>query len=287
MSLCRLHRHGDSLVHRHMPAGPAPLLPAIAPSREDLVVWVACLCPWSWRADLCARAGMPGVLGPALSLPALQGGKATHDTIAAQNIAVLRRGGMLPQASVSPAAMRATRALLRRRVPLTRTRAALLAHIQPPTRQDTLPESGQQLASKAHRDGVAERCPAPAVPKRVAVARALMACYAQCRREVAWTSVPTAPPHHAPPVSRRPSVPGIGPMVRVGLLDERPALTRCPRVQDVVSSCRVVTGPKDSAGQRAGTAGTKLGQASLTWACSAAAGRCRRTHPAGQKSLAR
>jgi len=35
------------------------------------------------------------------------------------------RGGMLPQASVSPAAMRATRDLLRRRTHLMRTRAEL------------------------------------------------------------------------------------------------------------------------------------------------------------------
>src|SRR2546428_7122405 len=136
MSLCLLHRDGEILVHRHMPAGPAPLLTAIAPSREDVVVCVAGLFTRYGLADLCAREGLPCVLGHALSMQAIHGGNATNDTSDAQTMALLLRGGMLPQASVSPADMRATRARLRRRVPLTRTRAALLAHLQQTTSQD-------------------------------------------------------------------------------------------------------------------------------------------------------
>ena len=43
---------------------------------------------------------------------------AKNDRIDARKIAVLLRGGLLPPASVSPAARRATRALRWRRVPL-------------------------------------------------------------------------------------------------------------------------------------------------------------------------
>jgi hypothetical protein len=63
-----------------------------------VVVCVAGICTWYWLADLCARAGLPFVLGHALSMKALHGGKAKNDQIAAQKIAVRRRGGMLPQA---------------------------------------------------------------------------------------------------------------------------------------------------------------------------------------------
>jgi hypothetical protein len=66
---------------------------------------------------------MPFVLSHALSMPAIHGGKATHDRIDAHTSAVRLRGGMLPQASAYPAAMRATRDLLRRRMPRMRTRA--------------------------------------------------------------------------------------------------------------------------------------------------------------------
>ena len=98
---------------------------------------------------------------------------------------------------------------------------------------------------------------------------------------------PTAPPPDAQTVSRLHSVPGLGTMVRVVLLDEMPASTRVPRVQDGVSSCRVVTGAKASAGKREGTSGTAIGPASLPWAFSAAAVLGLRTPPAGHKSLAR
>jgi hypothetical protein len=138
MYLWIVNREGEILVHRHMPAGPEPFLKAIAPYRADLVVCVECLFTWYWLADLCAREGMPVVLGHALYMKAIHGGKAKHDQIASQKIAALLRGGMLPQADVDPAAMRATRDLLRRRMHLAHKRAELLAHVQHTTSQDNL-----------------------------------------------------------------------------------------------------------------------------------------------------
>jgi hypothetical protein len=86
--------------------------------------------PGTWLADLCAREGIPFVLGHALDMNTIHGGKAKHDKIDVHKMAVWLRGGMLPQAYAYPAAMRATRDLLRRRMPRMRTRAELLAHIQ-------------------------------------------------------------------------------------------------------------------------------------------------------------
>jgi transposase len=115
MDVCLLSQDGE--IRRQRPRQPSPetWLTAMAPSRADLVVAVDGLLTWDWRADRCAQAQMPCVLGPALSMKALPGGQATHDTIDAQNSAVRRRGGRLPQASVYPAERRATRDLLRRR----------------------------------------------------------------------------------------------------------------------------------------------------------------------------
>lgn len=79
----------------------------------------------TWLADLCGHAGLPFVLGHALSMTAIHGGNAHNDTSDAHKIAALWRGGMLPQASGYPATRRATRDLLRRRIHLLRTRAEL------------------------------------------------------------------------------------------------------------------------------------------------------------------
>src|SRR5437667_12602502 len=130
MYACILDQHGEMRLHRNMKASPETFLKAIAPYRDDVVVAVECIFTWYWLADLCTHEGIPFVLGHALSMKAIHGGKAKNDTIDAQKIAVLLRGGMLPQAYVSPAAMRATRDVLRRRMPLMRKWAALLAHVQ-------------------------------------------------------------------------------------------------------------------------------------------------------------
>ena len=116
-----------------MPASPEPFLKTIVPYREDVVVCVECLFTWSWLADLCAREGMACVLGHALSMQAIHGGKAKNDQIDAQKIAVLLRGGRLPQAYVYPADRRPTRDLLRRRMSRVRQRAELLTHVQQTT----------------------------------------------------------------------------------------------------------------------------------------------------------
>jgi Transposase len=166
MSVCILSQDGEVVLHRNMAARPEALLKAIAPYRDHMVIAVAWIFTWYWLAALCAQEGLPFVLGHALSRTALHGGKATNAKSDSQNLAVLLRGGLLPQADGYAAALRATRDLRRRRVPLTRQRAERLAHILKTPSQYTLPESGKQLASKGQRDAVAERCLAPAVPTR-------------------------------------------------------------------------------------------------------------------------
>ena len=70
--------------------------------------------------------------------------------------------------------MRAPRDLLRRRMPLMRKRAELLAPVQHTNSQSNVPEIGKKIASKANRTGVAERFSAPAVQQSIAVDLALI-----------------------------------------------------------------------------------------------------------------
>src|SRR5262250_1885178 len=287
MYLCVLNQDGEILVHRNMPAGPEPFLKAVAPYREDLVVCVECIFTWYWLADLCAREGIPFVLGHALYMKAIHGGKAKNDKIDSQKIAVLLRGGMLPQAYVYPAEMRATRDLLRRRMHLTRKRAELLAHVQNTNSQYNLPAIGKKIAYKANRGGVAERFPDPAVHKSVEVDLALIDFYDQLLRDLELTIVRTAKPHDAQTLYLLQSVPGIGKILSLVLLYEIHDITRFPRVQDFVSYCRLVKCAKESAGKRYGTVGKKIGNAYLKWAFSEAAVLFLRNNPQGQKWLAR
>ena len=118
MYLCILDADAEVVLHKNMPSSPAAFLRAVAPYRENLVVSAECIFTWYWLADLCRREGIEFVLGHALYMRAIHGGKAKNDRIDARKIAGMLRGGMMPMAYVYPAEMRATRDLLRRRLHL-------------------------------------------------------------------------------------------------------------------------------------------------------------------------
>ena len=287
MYVCILSHDGELLLHRNMNAAPEPFLKAVAPYREGLVVAVECIFTWYWLADLCAAQGIPFVLGHALSMKAIHGGKAKNDKIDSQKIAALLRGGMLPQAYVYPAEMRATRDLLRRRTHLMRKRAELLAHVQNTNSQYNLPEIGKKIAYKANREGVAERFEDPAVHKTIEVDLALITYYDQMLSDLELFILKTAKQHDAQTLYLLQTVPGIGKILSLVLLYEIHQIDRFPRVQDFASYCRLIKCAKESGGKRLGTSGNKIGNAHRKWAFSEAATLFLRGNEPGQKLLAR
>ena len=130
MYVCILDTAGQVLVHRNVASTPEDFLEVVAPYRDDLVVAAECMFTWYWLADVCAAEDIHFVLGHALAMKAIHGSKAKNDKVDSFKIVSLLRGGLLPQAYVYPAAMRATRDLIRRRLHLVRKRGQLLAHIQ-------------------------------------------------------------------------------------------------------------------------------------------------------------
>ncbi len=140
---------------REEPAGQPFGLPStrVKPFRDGLVVrGVECMFAWYWLADLCEREKIPFVLGHALAMRAIHGGKTKTDKIDAAKLAGLLRGGVFPQAYVYPKAKRATRDLLRRRSIFVRQRAHLIAHIQNTNSQYNLPPFAKKLTYAGNRN---------------------------------------------------------------------------------------------------------------------------------------
>jgi hypothetical protein len=136
--VCILNQDGETVVHRNLPADPDAFLSLVAPYREDIAIAVECTFTWYWLADLCAREKIPFVLGHALYMKAIHGGKTKNDRLDSRKIAGLLRGGMFPIACVYPAEMRGAPDLMRRRTYLVRKRADLLTHIQNSNSQNNL-----------------------------------------------------------------------------------------------------------------------------------------------------
>ncbi|VAW26570.1 Mobile element protein, partial [hydrothermal vent metagenome] len=114
MYLCILNQEGETVLHRNIRTNPEIFLRAIKPYREDIVVCAECMFTWYWLADLCVVEHIPFILGHALYMRAIHGGKSKNDKIDSHKIAALLRGGLIPMAYVYPRKMRATRDLMRR-----------------------------------------------------------------------------------------------------------------------------------------------------------------------------
>jgi transposase len=287
MYICILDAEGTVRVHRNGPATPEHFLATIAAYREDLVVAVECIFTWYWVADLCAQEGIAFVLGHALYMKAIHGGKAKNDKIDSHKIAVLLRGGMLSMAYVYPPEMRATRDLLRRRCHFMRKRAELLTHVQNTASQYTLAPFGKKIAYKANRTDVAEQFSDPEVRKSIETNLALLDHYDRLLTDLELHLTRRAKVHDVNAFYRLRSVPGIGQILALVLLYEIHDIHRFPRVQDFVSYCRLVKCAKQSDGKTYGYSGKKIGNAHLKWAFSEAAILCLRQNPAAQRYVAR
>ncbi len=269
--VCIIDSEGMIVKHKNIDATPEAFMNIIRDWREDIVVAVECMFAWYWLSDLCRKENIPFVLGHALYMKAIHGGKAKNDRIDAHKIAALLRGGMIPTAYVYPSEMRATRDLLRRRNHLMRKRADLLAHIQNTNHQYNLPAFHKSICYKGNREGVAERFSDECVRKSMAVDLSLIDHYDQLLRKLEYYICKKAKAHDPEALFRLLSVPGIGQTLSLIILYEIHDISRFPSVQDFVSYSRLVKSAKESAGKRYGTSGAKIGNAHLKWAFSEAA----------------
>ncbi len=269
--VCIIDKEGTVVKHKNIDATPEAFLNIIRDCREDLVVAVECMFAWYWLADLCKKENIPFILGHALYMKAIHGGKAKNDRIDSHKIAALLRGGMMPEAYVYPAEMRATRDLLRRRNHLMRKRAELLAHIQNTNHQYNLLPFKKAIAYKGNREGVAERFNDECVRKSMDVDISLIDHYDKLLKKLEYYIDKKAKVHDPEALFRLRSFPGIGHTLALIILYEVHDINRFLRVQDFVSYSRLVKSAKESAGKRYGTSGAKIGNAHLKWAFSEAA----------------
>jgi transposase len=278
MYVCILDAAGQVRLHRNVPSTPEALLATVAPYRDDLVVAAECMFTWYWLADVCAAEGIPFVLGHALAMKAIHGGKAKNDKIDSYKIAVLTRGGMLPEAYVYPALMRATRDLLRRRLHLVRKRGQLLAHVAHLRYQYQLTAGATAPVDEARLE--------TSVRTSLEVDRSLVAHYDTLVATLEGTIEREAQRHDAEALQRLRSVPGIGRILGLTLLYEIHDITRFARVQEFASYARLVKCLKQSGGKTLGTSGGKMGNVYLKWAFSEAAVQFLRHTAEGKKIVA-
>ena len=96
--VCILDQQGNKLVHQKIGADPLALLRLLEPYMGNIVVGVECMHCWYWVSDFCQTHEVDFVLGHALYMKAIHGGKAKNDKIDSYKIASLLKGGNFPLA---------------------------------------------------------------------------------------------------------------------------------------------------------------------------------------------
>lgn len=271
MFLCVLDACGDVVLERNTLANPKSFLKAVAPFRDGLVVGCECIFMWYWLADLCEREGIAFVLGHALYMKAVHGGKTKNDRQDARTIARLLRGGTFPLAYVYPKEKRATRDLLRRRTHFVRKRAELLAHVQNTSWQYRLEPIGRRLANRSGHEAVPDLFDEKPVRLSVEADLELVAHYDRIIRRLERALSKQALIHDRRTYDLLRSIAGVGKILALILLYEIDDITRFDSAGQFCSYARLIQPKKTSAGKPTGLPShKKIGNAHLKWAFSEA-----------------
>lgn len=268
LHLCVLDQQGNTVCDKNLPAKPEPLLKALAPFRDDLVLAAECMFAWYWVADLCATEHIPFIIGHALYMRLIHGAKAKNDKIDAGKIARLLKGGNFPLAYVYPKGMRETRDLLRRRNYFVRQRAALMTHLQILNAQYNLPPFAKKLSFAANRAElkIAQRFEDRSVQQSAAANLALIDCLDEQIAQLELYLVRTAKVEDVQTYHRLQTIPGVGKVLALILLYEVHNILRFQSAGQFLSYARLVRCQHESAGKVHGSGGKKIGNAHLRWA---------------------
>src|SRR5262245_26733452 len=273
MHVCILRHDGTIVFDKNLPCHFDALLQAIAPFRQGIVVGVECMFGWYWLADRCAEARIPFVVGHALYMKLIHGGKAKNDKIDAHKIARLLEGGNFPLAYAYPKGMRETRDLLRRRLYLVHKRAELITHLEILNAQNNLPPFGKKLSYAANRAelNVGQRFDDPSVQMSATLDLDLIDKLDELIAKVELHRTRAAKVDDVQTYHRLRTIPRVGPILALVLLYEMHHVERFEQVGPFLSYARLVRCDHESAGKKKGSGGKKIGNAHLRWAFAEAA----------------
>jgi transposase len=273
MHVCVVDHAGNIVFDKSVASRPEALLRALEPFRDGLVIGVECMFAWYWVADFCVTHNIAFVLGHALYLKAVHGGKAKNDRIDATKLARLLRGGNFPTAYAYPKGMRETRDLLRRRTYLVHKRAELFTHLQILNAQYNLTPFPKKLCYAANRAEmkIAERFRDASVQKNATANLAVIDRLDEVIGDLEQYLIRVAKIDSVQTYQRLQSIPGVGKLLALILLYEMHDAQRFDSAGQFLSYARLVRCAHESAGKKLGTGGKKIGNGHLRWAFAEAA----------------
>ena len=270
--ICIIDQNKKVLMHKQLKNRDTEIfLKILEPYKNNIVVAAESCFAWYWLADLCADNNIEFILGHALYMKAIHGGKSKNDRIDSNKIALLASNGMFPLAYVYPKKKRSLRDLLRRRLTFVRTRADLLTHIQLTNYQVNNPTLGRISKSKRKRDAVVETFDDNAIRTSVEIDNNIIAHYDKVISKLEWYLIKNTQETSYKEFSILQTIRGVGEIIALTILYEVDDIDRFETVQDFASYCRLVKCTHESAGKKYPSKGSKIGNVHLKYIFSEAA----------------
>lgn len=285
LHVCIMDADKNIRVHKAIKANPKALMLLIAPYLDDLVIGVECMFSWYWVADFCHDNNIPFVLGHALYMKAIHGGKAKNDKVDSEKITRLLISSMFPKAFVYPRDRRGMRDLMRRRMRMVRLRGEHMAHVQNTLTQYNHPTRLTDLRLTKHHEGIRELFDDEGARMSIDVDLESIVYYNTSISKLEWKLKKAANQVDPQSIAILKSVNGIGTILSLVILYEIYSIDRFPTVQDFASYSRLVKCRRESAGKSYGTGGAKIGNAYLRWAFGEAAVLFLRANPDAKRWL--
>lgn len=271
MYACVVDQAGQKLLHRNFKTRQADkFFEQIQQFGSDIVIGCESTFNWYWLADACRERKLAFILGHALYLKAIHGGKVKNDKLDSEKLALLLRGGNFATAYVYPKELRATRDLLRRRTHLVRLKAQTLTHLQIVNHQHNFDPFEKKINYKSNRIGIEELFDDSSVKASVGLDVRLADFLQDEIRKLELHIEQSAKVDSPQSLFRLQTIPGVGRILALTMLYEIHDIKRFPTVGQFLSYCRLVKGSHTSAGKSYGSPGKKIGNAHLKWAFSEA-----------------
>jgi transposase len=278
--VCVMRKDGSIVLHKEIASDGKQFLALIKQYRTDITVCAESTFNWYWLSDLCDNSSIPFVLGHALYMKLIHGGKTKDDAIDSRKMADLLRTNLYPLAYAYPREMREVRDLNRRRIKFVNERAALARHIK------------ILLYQQGHYDFPAGLVKGKDIRKRVLTYKVsesvalsieynleLMDKLDELITKIEWQTKKQARKYDSHSYAILQTMLGIGPVLSSVILYETHTTDRFKTAQRYSSYARVVKIDRSSAGKRLAPKNVKIGNPYLRWAFGQLATGAQRFYP--------
>lgn len=167
-----------------------------------------------------AQEGIEFILGHALYMRCIHGGKAKNDKVDSEKIARIIHGRNFPLAYAYPAELRPIRDLMRRRSHLVRIKSEIQGHISITNYQYNLTPFEKNIVHKGNREGITDHFQNPSVRLNVETDIAVMDALHDQIRQLENYIIKHAKGYDGRMLYRWKTVPGIGDILALTIMYE-------------------------------------------------------------------